>query len=131
MAHQFVNPARVHPPVGAYSHCVKVPANAEWLVIAGQVGVSPAGKVANGIEKQAEQTFRNILACLKANGMGKQDLVKFTVFLTDARHVGAYRAAREKVIGNDTVPASTLLIVDALAMPELFIEVEATAAKAP
>jgi 2-iminobutanoate/2-iminopropanoate deaminase len=124
------NPKGVRSPAGAYSHTVTVPANAEWLVISGQVGVDPKGKVVDGIRKQAEQAFRNILACLKENGMAKKDLVKFTIFLTDARFIPEYRAARKKLIGDGTLPASTLLVVDALAAPEMLIEVEAMAAKA-
>lgn len=46
------------------------------------------------------------------------------------RHVGEYRAAREKVIGNDVLPTSTLVIVNGLASPDILIEVEAWAAKA-
>ncbi|MDP6705946.1 MAG: RidA family protein [Alphaproteobacteria bacterium] len=128
--HQFVNPKASHRPLGAYSHSVKVPANAEWLVIAGQVGLNAKGQLQDGIRKQAEQAFRNILACLRENGMRKQHLVKFTVFLTDPRHIDGYRAARKKVIGDDTLPASTLLLIDGLASPDMLIEIEATAAKA-
>ena len=126
---QFVNPKASHKPLGAYSHSVKVPAGAEWLVVAGQVGIDPKGKLQDGARKQAEQAFRNVLACLKENGMAKKDLVKFTVFVTDPRHVDAYRAARKKVIGDATMPASTLLIVDGLASPDIVIEIEAMAAK--
>ena len=125
-----VNPKAVHAPAGAYTHTVKVPSDAEWLAIAGQVGVNAKGQVVDGIRKQAEQAFRNILACLKENGMRKGDLVKFTVFLTDSRHIEPYRAARKKVIGDATLPASTLLIIDGLASPDLLIEVEAWAARA-
>ena len=127
---QSSNPKSVHKPGGAYSHSVKVPANAEWLVISGQVGVNPKGKVEGGIRKQAEQAFRNVLACLKDGGMRKKDLVKFTVFLTDSRHIAEYRVARKKVIGDATLPASTLLIVAGLASPDMLIEVEAVAARA-
>jgi enamine deaminase RidA (YjgF/YER057c/UK114 family) len=127
---QFVNPKASHKPAGAYSHSVKVPAGSDWLVIAGQVGVNGKGQLQDGARKQAEQAFRNILACLKENGMAKKDLVKFTVFVTDPRHVDAYRAARKKVIGDATLPASTLLVVDGLASPDMLIEIEATAAKA-
>ena len=127
---QFVNPKSSHKPLGAYSHSVRVPRDAEWLVMAGQVGVNGKGQLQDGIRKQAEQAFRNILACLRENKMRKGDLVKFTVFLTDPRHVEAYRAARKKVIGDDTLPASTLLIIDGLASPDMLIEIEATAAKA-
>ena len=123
------NPAGVHPPLGRYSHTVKVPPGAEWLVISGQVGVDPRGRVASGVRKQSEQAFRNILACLKASGMGKQHLVKLTVLLTDPRFIEDYRAARSAVLGDDVLPASTLMIVAGLAAPDLLIEIEAMAAK--
>tara|TARA_R110002167_G_scaffold239578_2_gene444671 strand:+ start:78 stop:467 length:390 start_codon:yes stop_codon:yes gene_type:complete len=124
------NPKTVHKPLGAYSHAVKVPKDAEWLVLSGQVGINAKGKVQGGIRLQSEQAFRNILAILRANGMNKSHLVKFTVFLTDPRSIDAYRAARKKVIGDADLPASTLLIVDGLASPDLLVEIEATAAKA-
>ena len=127
---QFVNPKASHKPLGAYFHSVKVPPGAEWLVIAGQVGANAKGQLQVGARKQAEQAFRNVLACLKENGMTKKHLVKFTVFITDPRHIEPYRAARKKVIGDNVLPASTLLIVDGLATPEIVIEIEATAAKA-
>ena len=123
------NPKTVHTPGGAYSHGARVPAGAEWLVIAGQVGVDQKGKVADGIRKQAEQAFRNILAVLKDNGMRKGHLVKITVYLTDPRPIDAYRAARKKVIGDATRPPSTLLVIDGLASPDMLIEIEAWAAK--
>ena len=72
-------PKTVHTPGGAYSHTVKVPENASWLVIAGQVGVDPKGKlVGGGIRKQADQVFQNILSCLKANNMTKKDVLDIT-----------------------------------------------------
>ena len=127
---EHLNPDSVYPPGGAYTQTIRVPRNAEWLVIAGQVGMTRQGRLAAGIEKQAEQAFRNVLACLRANKMGKQDLVKFTVYLTDSRHVAGYRAARKKVIGDEVLPTSTLVIVDGLASPDMLVEVEAWAAKA-
>lgn len=126
---EFSNPKGVRAPIGAYSHTVKVPANAEWLYVSGQVGVDAKGKVQPGIRKQSEQAFRNVLACLREHKMTKKNIVKFTVFLTDSRFVADYRAARKKIIGDDTLPASTLLIVEGLASPDLLVEVEAVAAK--
>ena len=109
---------------------MRVPANAEWLVIAGQVGVDAKGRVAEGIRKQAEQTFRNILACLRANKMRKEHLVKLTIYLTDPRFIEAMRAARRKVLGETARPPATLVIVDGLAAPEFLVEIEAWAARA-
>lgn len=126
----FTNPSQVHPPLGAYSHTVKVPPNATWLVLAGQVGVTPKGNIQKGMQRQAEQAFRNILAGLRANDMGKEDLVKLVVYVTESRLIEEYRAARAKVIGDDAFPVSTLIVVDGLAHPDMLVEVEAWAAKA-
>ncbi|NJO36427.1 MAG: RidA family protein [Rhizobiales bacterium] len=125
-----INPKTVHKPLGKYSHTVRVPANAEWLAIAGQVGMNAKGEIASGVRRQTERALRNILACLRANGMTKEHLVKLTIYLTDARHVEEMRAARSKVLGDDVQPASTLVIVDGLASPEFLVEVEAWAARA-
>ena len=126
----FSNPRQVHPPLGAYSHAVKVPPNATWLVLAGQVGVTPKGNIQKGMQRQAEQAFRNVLAGLRANGMGKEDLVKLVVYVTESRLIEEYRAARAKLIGDGALPVSTLIVVDGLAHPDMLVEVEAWAAKA-
>ena len=126
---EFVNPKKSHNPVGAYSHSVRIPRDSDIQVIAGQVGVDAKGKLQDGIRRQSEQAFRNVIAALRANKMAKGDLVKLTIFLTDPRHIDAYRTARKKVSGDDTLPASTLVIVDGLASPDMLIEVEGMAAK--
>jgi len=125
-----INPKTVHKPLGMYSHTIKVPANAEWLAIAGQVGKNAKGDIASGVRRQTEQALRNVQACLRANKMTKDHLVRLTIYLTDARHVEDMRAARSKVFGDAVQPASTLVIVDGLAAPEFLVEVEAWAAKA-
>jgi 2-iminobutanoate/2-iminopropanoate deaminase len=126
---KLLNPKSVHAPVGAYSHTVGVPPGARWVAVAGQVGINRRGVLAKGIRRQAEQAFRNVLACLREHGMRKQDLVKINTFLTDARFIAEYRAARARVLGDAVRPASTLLIVAGLASPDMLIEVEAWAAK--
>ena len=123
------NSADVHKPLGKYCHTTLVPASARWLVVSGQVGIDKNGKLATKFRKQAEQCFRNILACLRENRMRKGDLVKTTVYLTDSRFVDDYRLARSRVIGDVTLFTSTLVIVDGLASPDILIEIEAWAAK--
>ena len=123
------NPGAVHKPAGPYHHTVLVSENARWLAISGQVGMDRGGNIASGVRAQSEQVFRNFAACLDANGMRKEDLIKVTVYLTDARFLAEYRAARSAVFGDDIQPASTLLIVAGLASPDFLVEVEAWAAK--
>ncbi|MGI9507189.1 MAG: RidA family protein [Geminicoccaceae bacterium] len=123
------NPASLHEPLGKYHHTARVPHNSEWLAISGQVGRDGKGKISSNVKDQCEQALRNIIVCLDANEMGTEDLVNFTVYLTDARFVEDYRAARSAVIGDSILPTSTLVIVSGLATPDCFVEVEAWAAK--
>lgn len=123
------NPSSVAPPGGRYTHAIEVPPNARWLHISGQVGTAPDGTVPAEFGAQVENCWRNILAILADAGMGIEDLVKVTVFLTRHENVGPYREARDRIIG-DARPASTLVVVTSLVRPEWLCEIEAVAAKA-
>jgi 2-iminobutanoate/2-iminopropanoate deaminase len=122
------NPTTVAPPFSRYSHGVAAPANARWLHVSGQVGVTtPEGKVADGAEAQIEQAWRNVLSVLAAAGMGPRDLVKVTVFLVDRAHLQLLRDIRDRML-EGAAPASTLIFVAGLASPDWLVEVEAIAA---
>jgi enamine deaminase RidA (YjgF/YER057c/UK114 family) len=123
------NPTTIAPPGGRYSHAVELPANSRLLFASGQVGIDKNGKVGPTIEKQCEFAWKNVMAILKDARMGPQDLVRIQVFLTDPRFIPVYRAVRDKFIAQ-VPPASTLLIVSALADPAFLVEIEAVAAKA-
>lgn len=127
--HVSHNPSTVAPPFGTYSHGIEVPAGARWLYASGQVGVMPDGTVADGIEAQSEWALRNLMAVLDAAGMEPRDLVRLNQYLTRAEDVGAFRAVRARFLG-ELRPASTLVMVGALASPDWLVEVEAVAAKA-
>lgn len=129
MANRIHNPAAVAPPVGSYSHAIETPPGARWLTISGQIGIGADGKVKPTAAEQAEQIWKNILAILAAAGMGPEDLVKVTTYLTRKEDIADSRAARAKALGNFR-PASTLVVISALAAPEYLIEIEASAAKA-
>ena len=115
---------------GRYSLGVEIPPQARLLFVSGQVGVDSKGNTLAGIDKQCDQAWKNIGAVLRSAGMGYGDLVKVNAYLTDPRYVAAYRSARDRYIkAGDPVPASTLLIVTGLFMPEMMVEIEAVAAK--
>ncbi len=123
------NPEAIGAAFSSYSLAVEAPAQARWLHVSGQVGVAPDGSLAEGPEAQMETAFRNILAILGSAGMGPHDLVKITVFLTRSEDVGLYRNVRDRMLAGAT-PASTLLIISALASPDWLVEIEAIAASA-
>jgi len=126
--HKAHNPSTVVKPQSSYNQAVEVAPNARWLHIAGQLGFDADGKLRDGTAAQAKQAWANILNLLEAAGMGPEDLVKITTFIIDPSDVSLVRTARERALGA-VRPASTLLVVQALASPEYRIEIEAVAAK--
>lgn len=123
------NPATVHPPAGKYSHGVEV-SNARFLYVSGQVGAKPDGTTAPGDEAQCDQAWANVKAVLAAAGMGVADIVKLNAYITRADLIPVYRAARDRALGTVAPPASTLVVVAALANPAWVVEIECIAAKA-
>lgn len=123
---QRLNPSTIAAPVGLYSQGVVAPAQGRWLHIAGQVGLRPDGSVPADFAAQAEAAWQNIMAVLAAAQMGPANLVKLTTYLTDAAHLPQFAPVRSRFLG-DARPASTLVVVQALARPEWLVEVEAVA----
>ncbi|MDH7570434.1 MAG: RidA family protein [Armatimonadota bacterium] len=124
------NPHTLHPPVSTYSHAVEVPPNARWLFISGQVALRPDGSMPDGFRAQCEEAWNNLFRVLAAAGMGRENLVKLTVFLVREEDLPVFREVRDRFLG-DARPATTLLFVRALARPQWLIEIEGVAAAAP
>jgi len=126
MSKQIVNPTTLAPPTG-YSHAVKK--SGTPVFIAGQVAFDGAGKLVGegNVAAQAEQAFRNLRTVVEACGGTIDDIVKITIFVTDAGARPAVAAARQRFFADGPYPASTYLVVSALAVPTLLVEVEAVA----
>lgn len=121
-----IAPDGVAPPSGAYSHGIFSQGSGRWLHVAGQIGTDAAGKLAEGFEGQAEQAWANLAAVLKAAGMGVSHLVKVTTYLVDRDDLARLNPIRSRYLG-DARPASTLVVVAALAHPAWCFEVDAVA----
>lgn len=124
----FINPSEICRPFSRYSQGALVEGAARWLHVSGQVGAGPDGRLEEGFEAQAKRAWGNLLAVLRAAGMGTGDLVKVSYFLTRAEDVVASREIRDGML-EGAEPAATLLVVAALAHPDMLIEVEAIAAR--
>ena len=125
----FINPIDIAAPASKYSQGIVVPAGGRRLVISGQIGMTKDGKVADGMEAQLRQTWKNLIEVVKAGGMTHTDIVKVTTFVTDRSAVGLVRQIRDEFMQGHR-PASTFLAIAGLAMPELLCEIEAEAVKA-
>ena len=118
------------PPSGRYSHSVEIPANARWLYIAGQTGITPDGTILTNLEEQDDQIWKNTILTLEDAGFGVEDIVKLTVFSTEPAGLPIHMEHRAQYLNSDHVPATTWLNISSLANPELLIEMETVAAKA-
>jgi len=123
------DPDQVHRPLGAYSHMITVAAGADLIFVSGQVGADRQGVVRGGAREQARQALANLMACLRQGGLSAADVVRLTVYLTDASGIEEMAAERRAVFGDTTHPTSTFLVVTALARPDLLVEIDAIAAK--
>src|SRR5690606_11227685 len=100
----------------------------QTLYISGQVGIGPDGRPAEGIGNQARAAIGAMTAVLAEAGMSTADLVKITIYLTDASLMGGFMEAASGTLPSPP-PATTLLVVKGLAMPELLVEIEGIAVR--
>lgn len=123
------NPKSIAAPGGAFVHGMEIMPGARILHVSGQIAVKPDGSTPEGFEPQAEVVWQNITAILAEAGMSASDIVKMNAYLTSQDQFGPYVSVRNKYLGGHK-PASTSVVVAALASPKWLIEVEVVAAKA-
>jgi enamine deaminase RidA (YjgF/YER057c/UK114 family) len=110
----------------------KITGAEQVLYCAGQTSVDEDGNPMHvgQMQEQAMQAIDNLETVLREAGFELADIVRLTTYVTD---VDAYRQAAPAVgarLGQAGVrQAASLIGVARLALPELLVEVEATAAK--
>jgi len=123
------NPAGMPPAASRYSQAIEAEAGSRLIVVSGQVGNDPTGKVAQGFEAQCELAFRNVERALAAGGMTLADVIRFNTYVTDPRYITTFREVRDRMVKADPPATSTLVVVTALAGPDMLVEIEVIAAK--
>ena len=113
-------------PSGPYSPAI-LATGTRVLTISGQIADGVDGVVGgDDAGEQARECLRKLDALLQAAGASKADVVKVTIFLTDMADRAAVAQARVEYFGEHK-PAATLVEISALVVPELKVEIEATA----
>jgi enamine deaminase RidA (YjgF/YER057c/UK114 family) len=117
-------------PNPAFSQVV-VASGARTIYTAGQVAIDRQGALvgAGDVAAQAEQAMRNVGLALEAAGATFADVVKITTYVVNYKpeHRAIVGKARAPFFAKGKPPASTLLGVSALAVPEWLVEIEAVA----
>jgi len=107
-------------PVGAYVHAVSYQG---LLYLSGLTAFGTAAQTGDLVE-QAEAIFGQMRDILRAEGIGFERLLKVTLFVTDLADLGRLREVVFRYYQAD-LPASSLVQVKGLFLPDLKIEVEA------
>jgi enamine deaminase RidA (YjgF/YER057c/UK114 family) len=99
----------------------------DFAFVAGTTGYDYATMtMPTDVASQSRNCFRTIEAALKQGGFAMADIVRATYYVTDAKDVDAHFAVCGEFLA-DIRPAATLLVVTALARPEMKVEIEVTA----
>jgi len=114
----------------AYSHVV-VASGTRTIYTAGQVSIDQRGTLvgADDLAAQTTQAMRNVGLALAAAGASYADIVKITTYVVSYKpeHRVVIGGARAPFFENRPPPASTLIGVSTLALPEWLVEIEAVA----
>src|SRR5438309_4640072 len=118
----------LHNP--AFSQVV-ISSGTRTIYTAGQVSIDERGALvgADDLAAQTAQVMRNVGLALAAAGATYADIVKITTYVAvyKPEHRTVIGQARAPFFAKGTPPASTLVGVAALALPEWLIEIEAVA----
>lgn len=132
MPKQFINPPELNPTSG-FTHVVTATGGGT-VYVSGQVSVDERGEVVGkgDFRAQVERTFENLKAALAAAGATFADVVKVTYFVVGLKpeHVPVVREVRSRYLDPRNPPASTLVGVAALVVPDWLIEIELVATTA-
>jgi 2-iminobutanoate/2-iminopropanoate deaminase len=99
-----------------------------FLHVSGVIAVDGEGNLVGGddVVAQTRQVLENMRAILEAGGCGFEDVVKVTIFLTDVDDRPLINPLRQEAFGSAR-PASTLVEVSRLVLPEAKVEIECVA----
>jgi enamine deaminase RidA (YjgF/YER057c/UK114 family) len=106
-----------------FSQAVRVGNN---LWVAGQIGIDQDGQAGANVEAQARLAFKNLETVLAEAGGSLADVVELVTYHLSMDDLHTFAAVKSEFFRED-YPAWTVVGVTALALPELLIEVRATA----
>lgn len=110
------------------SQAMLVPSG-KLLFLAGHVASGEDGIVGTDLAAQLEQVFRNLQATLNEAGATFENVARLTIYVRDYEPsmISTIREVRGRYVNLECPPASTLLGVSALYVPEILVEIEGIA----
>jgi len=111
-------------PTNGYAQMVVIDQDgSKTLHISGQVGVG------DDLETQMRDILAKLLVLLESEGGDYSDLVKINTYIVDYQpeDLDVFRTVRKDIFTDQVTPASTLVGVTSLAIPDWLIEIDAVA----
>ncbi len=123
---QIISTAKAPAAIGPYAQATE----ANGLVItSGQLPIDPAtGAFPDGIQAQTRQSLTNVKAILAEAGLGMDNVLKTTVFLSDMNNFGAMNEVYATFFTEGKFPARSAVEVARLPKDAL-VEIEVLAAR--
>jgi enamine deaminase RidA (YjgF/YER057c/UK114 family) len=87
------------------------------------VAIKSDGSIPESLNEQCDVVWGNILSILSEAEMSIKHLVKINSYLTSANQINTFTESRRKYLQTHR-PASTLVVVAALADPRSLVEIE-------
>jgi enamine deaminase RidA (YjgF/YER057c/UK114 family) len=131
MPKNYINPDTLFPSIQHGFSQIVVASGAKTVYISGQTAWDSEKRLIGGanLAEQARQALRNVQRAVEAAGGSMEDVVALRIYIVN------YRPEKADAIGNalreyfaeEKRPVSTWIGVEALAVDEFQIEIEATA----
>lgn len=94
--------------IGPYVQAVKA---GHFLFTSGQLGINPAsGNLEEGLEKQTRTAMQNLGQILQEAGLGYDDIIKTTIFMTDLIGFAAVNEIYGSFFANSKPARSTVQV---------------------
>jgi enamine deaminase RidA (YjgF/YER057c/UK114 family) len=131
MPRQSLQPADLFPSAD-YGFAQVVSAEGKKLIFcAGQTAWDKDNNIIGGddLAKQMEKTLQNIETAVKEAGGELKDVCRLTIYIIDYNPgmLDTIAGVLNSFFDKDSLPSNTLLGIQALALPEFLVEMEATA----
>ncbi len=125
MARTHLNPPDLPTPIGPFSYGVL---DDGTVYVSGAVGTDENWKIVGkgDVAAQTQRAFENIEKVLKAAGCSFDDVIKMNMYLVSAADYKPMNEVRKRVF-RAPYPASTVVVVKELVLPDLLVEVEVIA----
>ena len=130
---KITNPDSLFNPAPyGFSHVVSVPANGEFIFIAGQGGEeNTEGKLSNDFRTQVAYALKNIGIALKTQDADMNNVIKVTTLVVnhDEEKLAIIVEEFKRMWPDSNFPVNTLIPVPRLALDGMLVEIDAIAFK--